>query len=298
LRKTEETGGERFVIYDDFGKLTLVPASEMRLDVMLTEDGGTGFLRTVSIDKDTYNNVKLVRDTKNGREFFVASDAGNQAQWGKLQYLAKADEEEDAQAKANSLLNLYNKEQRTLSVTGVHGHPQVRAGCSLMVGGDLSGNPHGNPCVVERAIHRWTGGRWAMDLEVLVGEKVESGSSGSGAGSMGTRTTSQQATAAENFAGVEYEQIFSELPNLTSPVINNVNITGQGGGIYILSVSRADCTLDSRANPFFFFRSQNGAFEDYKVSTNGSTTVAFKGRNVLVGVGDNLGQTGFRTITL
>jgi hypothetical protein len=75
--------------------------------------GGTGFLRTISIDKDTYNNVKLVRDTKNGREFFTASDAGNQAQWGKLQYLAKADEEEDAQAKANSLLNLYNKEQRT-----------------------------------------------------------------------------------------------------------------------------------------------------------------------------------------
>jgi len=167
LRKTEEAGGERFALYDDFGKLTLVPASEMRLDAALTDDGGTGFLRTISIDKDTYNNVKLVRDTRtSGRQFFTESDAGNTAQWGKLQYFAKVGEDENATAKANSLLNLYNKEQRTLSVDGVHGHPQVRAGCSLMVSPELSGNPHGNACIVERAIHRWANGRYSMDLEL------------------------------------------------------------------------------------------------------------------------------------
>jgi hypothetical protein len=221
LRKTEEMGGGRFSLYDDFGKLTLVPASEMRLDVMLTEDGGTGFLRTVSIDKDTYNNVKLVRDTKNGREFFTASDAGNQAQWGKLQYLAKADEEEDAQAKANSLLNLYNKEQRTLSVTGVHGHPQVRAGCSLMVNDKLSGNPHGNPCVVELAIHRWTGGRWAMDLELKM---LRGGNpSGGEARALGFVTW-----ASESALRVIRESMAWDRPNGVDGINNSYSVRGVG----------------------------------------------------------------------
>ena len=175
LRKTEESGGGLFTLYDDFGELTLVPASEMQLDTLLNESNGTGFTRTISIDRDTYNSIKLFSDTKKtGRQFFTASDAGNTAQWGKLQYAARiaADDNAQGHAMANSLLNLYNKEQRTLEVTGVHGNPLVRAGCSLMVNPELSGNPHGNACIVERAIHRWANGRYSMDLELVEGGGV------------------------------------------------------------------------------------------------------------------------------
>jgi len=109
----------------------------------------------------------LFSETKQtGRHFYTASDAGNENLWGKLQYAARIAVDEDGQATANALLEHYNKTQRTLSVSGVHGHPQVRAGCSLMVSPELSGNPLGNPCVIERAIHRWAHGRYSMDLEL------------------------------------------------------------------------------------------------------------------------------------
>jgi hypothetical protein len=134
---------------------------------MLAEDGGTGFVRTISIDRDTYNSVKVFRNTRQtGRETFTARDQGNEAQWGKLQHVAQASADENAQAKANSLLNLYNKEQRTMSVTGVHGHPQVRAGFLLKVSRTLSGDSIDSVCVVERTRHYWQGGRYAMDLEL------------------------------------------------------------------------------------------------------------------------------------
>jgi len=60
---------------------------------------------------------------------------------------------------ANSLLNLYNKEQRTLDVTGVHGNPGVRAGCSLSVDRGISGEGRNEVYVVERARHYWKNGR-------------------------------------------------------------------------------------------------------------------------------------------
>jgi hypothetical protein len=299
LRKTEEAGGGKFTLYDDFGALTLVRSSEMRLDILLDESGGTGFTRTISVDRDTYNSIKLFSDTqKTGRQFFTASDRGNAAKWGKLQYVERiaADNNWQGQAKANALLNLYNKEQRTLSVSGVHGNAGVRAGCSLSVDRELSGGGNNAVFVVERARHYWNGGRWSMDLELV------EGSGAAWAGVSVETAENRPHTEASDFAGIEYEQIFSDLPNLTSPVINNVNITEQGSGTYRLSISKANCTLDSRARPFFFFRSQNGTFVDYKTHSNSSVSVIFRAnsgrRNILVGVGDSLGQSEYKTITL
>lgn len=113
---------------------------------------------------------------------------------------------------------------------------------------------------------------------------------------------------ASSFAGVEYEQIYLDLPDLIPPTINNVEITTLDpvNGIYRLSVSSADCTLDSRAVPFFFFNSWEGVFENYTVGANDLTSVVFKvspnigGRKawVVVGVGDGLGQIHRKTILL
>jgi hypothetical protein len=101
-------------------------------------------------------------------------------------------------------------------------------------------------------------------------------------------------------AGVEYEQIVSELPDLVSPVIHHVEAgtLDSESGIYKLTVSKDDCTLDARAKPFFFFAAWEGVFEDYTVDGDGLVSVVFKanpdtggrGIQVITGVGDNLGQ--------
>ena len=110
----------------------------------------------------------------------------------------------------------------------------------------------------------------------------------------------------EAFAGVEYEQVYSDLPGLIEPIINHVNVEAQDSASYRLVVSRADCTLDSKANPFFFFYATGGVFEDYIVGENGSASVTFRvdpgpgGRHaqVIAGVADGLGQIHRKSILL
>jgi len=106
--------------------------------------------------------------------------------------------------------------------------------------------------------------------------------------------------AAKNFAGVEYEQVNSTELNLTPPSINSItiDILDSASGTYGLTISGTNCTLDSRAKPFFFFYSQEGVFERFEVGADGAASVMFYaeaadgGNNAqfMVGVGDHLGQ--------
>ena len=53
-----------YVLYDDFGKLTLKGLDEMRLNLLIDEETGENFDYTSSIDDDTYNRVKLTFDNE------------------------------------------------------------------------------------------------------------------------------------------------------------------------------------------------------------------------------------------
>ena len=166
LKATEEAGGGQFALYDDFGALCLVPSSETRLALLLREDSAKEFMRNVSIDSDTYNQIKLICNTKDGQYVSTSSDGASIERWGRLQYLGRVSEDENAQAKARSLLRLHNKERKSLSVSGIHGDAQARAGCSLWVGKGLCGTARDALCLIKTARHHWNGGRYSMDLEL------------------------------------------------------------------------------------------------------------------------------------
>ena len=98
------------------------------------------------------------------------------------------------------------------------------------------------------------------------------------------------------FAGVRHEQVYANPRSIVPPRINNVRVDTLDAvhGIYRLTISRNDCTLDGRANPFFWFKSKEGFFDNHSVWL-GSVSVNFTARvggtrSVTVGVGDNLGQ--------
>ena len=62
-----------YVLYDDVGKLTLRNVEDMKLNVMIDDETAQDYDFTVSIDKDTYNQIKLFRandDTKK-RDVFM-----------------------------------------------------------------------------------------------------------------------------------------------------------------------------------------------------------------------------------
>ena len=166
LARTGQMGGGRFVLYDDFGALTLKRAGDMRRGLWIGADSGQTFTRTLTIDRDTYNAVKLVCDRKTGRAVYTAADPQNIQNWGKLQYFSKISDDFSGDARAAELLKLYNRERRELFAGGVPGDAAVRAGCSLVAGGALTGEEGDTLCAVERARHLWKDGGYCMDLEL------------------------------------------------------------------------------------------------------------------------------------
>ena len=126
--------GEMFVLYDDFGKLTLKNLSSMYVGVpgayfMIDEETGENFDYTSSIDDNTYNKIKVTYDNEETgcREVYIAQDSSNINRWGILQYFDTLQKGENGPAKVNALLQLYNKKTRNLKIAKAFGDNRVRA---------------------------------------------------------------------------------------------------------------------------------------------------------------------------
>jgi len=163
--------GVLYVLYDDFGKLTLKPLKDMILDVVVDEDTAKGYDYESSIDKDTYNKIKLAVD--NGqtgeRETHVTNEPVNQGKWGQLQYYEKIDGSPTAAVlaeRAKILLNYYNKKHRTLTIKGAFGDLRVRGGSLLVVKMGLGDIAVNNYMCVEKVTHTWEHGLHTMDLSL------------------------------------------------------------------------------------------------------------------------------------
>lgn len=159
-----------YVLYDDFGKLTLKDVETMKIpDLVLGEYNSQNFSYTTDIDSDTYNKVKLYRENeKSGkREIYIAQDGKNINNWGVLQYFDKVDEDTNAKVKAESILKLKNKKKRTLQLKDVIGDTRVRAGASAMIFmrdiGDISVKQY---MLVEKAKHVFSNDEHWMTLDL------------------------------------------------------------------------------------------------------------------------------------
>ena len=163
-----------YVLYDDFGKLTLKGLDEMRLNLLIDEETGENFDYTSSIDDDTYNRVKLTFDNeKTGkREVYIAQSGANINQWGVLQYYDTLKEGENGQSKADALLDLYNAKTRNLSIKNALGDVRVRAGSMIVVMLDLGDIQVKNLMLVEKCKHEFKESQHLMTLTLRGGEFV------------------------------------------------------------------------------------------------------------------------------
>ena len=107
-----------YVMYDDFGKVTLKGLDNMRLNLLIDEETGQNFDYTSSIDENTYNRIKLVYDNEDSgqRDVYISQDSSNINNWGVLQYYDTLQKGENGQAKVDALLSLYNKKTRKLTI--------------------------------------------------------------------------------------------------------------------------------------------------------------------------------------
>lgn len=169
--------GKMFVLYDDFGSLTLKPLDQMYVGIpgaylMIDEETGQNLDYTSSIDEATYNKIKLTYDNdKTGtREVYIAQDSSNINQWGILQYFDTLQEGENGQAKADALLSLYNKKTRKLKITNAIGDNRVRAGSMVIINLDLGDISVKNFMLVEECTHTYKNDEHWMTLTLRGGE--------------------------------------------------------------------------------------------------------------------------------
>ena len=171
--------GEMYVLFDDFGKLTLKSLSSMYVGVpgaylMIDEETGENFDYTSSIDDSTYNKIKLTYDNEDTgyREVYIAQDSSNINKWGILQYFDTLQKGENGQAKADALLKLYNKKTRNLKITNALGDNRVRAGSMVVINLDLGDIKLKNWMLVEKCKHTYKEGEHWMDLTLRGGDFV------------------------------------------------------------------------------------------------------------------------------
>lgn len=179
LDLTVTNTGNMFILYDDFGSLTLKSLEDMRVGtgnqfLVIDEETGQNFDYTSSIDDDTYNRIKLTYDNDESgvREVYVAQSGENINKWGILQYFDTIQKGENGQAKADALLKLYNQKTRKLVIKEALGDTRVRAGSLIVVNLELGDINVKNFMLVEKCVHTFKESEHWMDLTLRGGEFV------------------------------------------------------------------------------------------------------------------------------
>lgn len=172
LTLTTGNTNERYVIYDDYGKLNLRNINMLKLDLLIDASSGESFEYTTSIDEGVYTKIKLTRENKKTgkREIFIASDLSNG--WGILLHTDKLEEGENGKAKAEQLLKRYNRKTRKLHINNCFGDHRVRGGSTVGVNLYLGDLTVANFMTVTTAKHTFKNEDHRMSLQVLGGEFI------------------------------------------------------------------------------------------------------------------------------
>lgn len=177
LEKTLLSTGKTYTLYDDFGALTLKNIDNMKQTVVISDDTNLGdYDWKNSIDSETYNRVKIVRDNKDtkGRDVYISQDSNSISKWGRLQYFHKADEnmnKAQIQELLNSTLKLKNRESKTLKLkdvvsTDISEDLKLRAGSGVYV--DIKEKNISQYYLIEEATHKFEKGNLIMDFDLKV----------------------------------------------------------------------------------------------------------------------------------
>lgn len=165
-----------YILYDDFGKLTLKSLGNMKVGgdgnyLLIDSATAQSFTYSSSIDDNTYNKVKVVESNKDSgkREVYITQSGENINKWGILQYYDTLKKGENGQAKADALLTLYNEKTKKLQINNVLGDNRVRAGSLVAVSIQLDDMTINNFMLVEECKHVWKDGEHWMDLKLRGG---------------------------------------------------------------------------------------------------------------------------------
>ncbi|WP_124065990.1 hydrolase [Clostridium sp. E02] len=164
---------EKYIFYDEVGKLTLKNMGNMKLDLLIDPTTAQDYDYKVSIDSNTYNQIKLYYDDTNTkkRELYITKNSENINRWGVLQKDETIDQGADGQAIAEMKLEQYNKPTRTLTIKDAFGDVYVRSGCLIPVSLGTGDRNLKNYLIIDSVTHKINEGIHTMDL-ILKGEMI------------------------------------------------------------------------------------------------------------------------------
>lgn len=131
--------GNWYMVRDNFGTLEFSTINRLKTNLVI---GDSSLLSTYSlessIDEDTYNQIKIIKENKdtNKREGYIVKDSNAIAKWGTLQYFEKMDENANVaqiQQRAEMMLKLKNRKTKTLKLGNVLGDLRVFAGSGIIL---------------------------------------------------------------------------------------------------------------------------------------------------------------------
>lgn len=159
-----------YVLYDDFGRLSLKNIENMKLPILIDAETAEDLEYESTIDDNVYNRIKLYADNEETgvREVHVRNAVAKQKKWGILQHTEKVDglNKKEIRQKAKVLVDYYGTEQRTLFIRKAFGDIRVRGGSSLVVQLNLGDRTVSNYMLVERVKHTFSLDTHTMDLNV------------------------------------------------------------------------------------------------------------------------------------
>lgn len=163
--------GRHYVLYDDFGQLTLKYVNDLTIDFAIGDESlmyEYGYKR--SIDDDTYNKVKIVQDNKNTgqRDVYIVRDSANIAKWGALQLYQSVDEnmnEAQINDQLDALIKLKNRENKKLKINAI-GDIRIRAGYYIPIFIEELGV--GQYFLINECTHKFEGADHSMTLDLKV----------------------------------------------------------------------------------------------------------------------------------
>ncbi len=163
-----------YVLYDDYGKLTLKDAENMKIDVLLDSESAENYNYESTIDNDTYNQIKLVYNNENTgkQEVYIAKNSEHINEWGLLQYFDTIEQGENGKNKADEFLSYYDRKKRTLSILKTFGDIRVRGGSYVPVWLNLGDTEVKNFMLVEKVTHDFEKGVHTMNLTLRGGDFV------------------------------------------------------------------------------------------------------------------------------
>ncbi|WP_317368041.1 hypothetical protein [uncultured Tyzzerella sp.] len=154
LELTKSFNNKKYILFDDFGKITLKSYENMKLPILIDCDKyAIDYYYTTSIDKNVYNSVKVSVKNKKTKiiSTYLEEDINNKNKWGTLRKFERLPNDfNSVQAKnyAKNILNVHNKINENIEII-CFGDYRIRAGSLI----DIVVNKNLRNMIVKECIH-------------------------------------------------------------------------------------------------------------------------------------------------